>query len=93
MPRFWVGSVISRFSSQILIKMLTVGQLKKALKGIDDKTPIYLADHDHSEWETNGQANRVEVINQKDFDQWTQDRLKKDSQFKIDGTYVVIRVG
>ncbi len=73
--------------------MLTVGQLKKALKGIDDKTPIYLADHDHSEWETNGQANRVEVINQKDFDQWTQDRLKKDSQFKIDGTYVVIRVG
>jgi len=73
--------------------MLTVGQLKKALKGIDDKTPVYLADHDHSEWETNGQANRVEVINQKDFDQWTQDRLKKDSEFKIDGTYVVIRVG
>jgi len=73
--------------------MLTVGQLKKALKGIDEKTPVYLADHDHLEWETNGQANRVEVINQKDFDQWTQDRLKKDSQFKIDGTYVVIRVG
>jgi alpha-N-acetylglucosamine transferase len=73
--------------------MLTVGQLKKALKGIDEKTPVYLADHDHSEWETNGQANRVEVINQKDFDEWTQDRLKKDSQFKIEGTYVVIRVG
>ena len=73
--------------------MLTVGQLKKALKGIDDKTPVYLADHDHSEWETNGQANRVEVINQKEFDQWTQDRLNKDSQFKIDGNYVVIRVG
>jgi hypothetical protein len=73
--------------------MLTVGQLKKALKGIDDKTPIYLADHDHSEWETNGQANQVQVINQKDFDQWIQARLKKDSQFKIDGNYVVIRVG
>lgn len=73
--------------------MLTVGQLKKALKGIDDKTPVYLADHDHSEWETNGQADRVEVINQKDFDQWIQDRLKKDNEFKIDGNYVVIRVG
>ena len=72
--------------------MLTVGQLKKALKGIDDKTPIYLADHDHSEWETNGQASSIDIVNQKNFDQWIQDRLERDSEFKIDGNYVVIRV-
>ena len=73
--------------------MLTVGKLKKLLKGIDDKTPIYLADHDHSEWETNGTASDVRIVNQNDFDEWTQKRLEKDEQFKIKGTYVVISVG
>ena len=73
--------------------MLTVGKLKKALKGIDDKTPVYLADHDHSEWETNGRASIVELINQKDFDDYIQGEIEKDSCFKIDGNYIVIRVG
>jgi len=72
---------------------LTVGKLKKLLKGIDDKTPIYLSDHDHSEWETNGRANDVELINQDDFDDWTKAKLETDYQFKIKGNYLVIRIG
>ena len=72
--------------------MLTVGKLKKALKGIPDSTPIYTVDHDHSEWETNGRANRVELVNQKDFDDRTQQELERNPEFKIKGSYLAIRV-
>lgn len=70
---------------------LTVGQLKKALKGIKDSTPVYLADHDHSEWETSSRANYLEVINQKDLDDYAKQKLEEDPYFKIKGEYVVIR--
>ena len=60
---------------------------------MDDKTPIYLADHDHSEWDTNGAANDVRIVNHEDFDKWTQKGLEKDYQFKIKDTYVFISVG
>lgn len=72
--------------------MLTVGKLKKKLKGIPDSTPIYTADHDHSSWETNGLASQVEFLNQNDMSDMEKEFLEEDPVFKIKGSYVVIRV-
>lgn len=70
---------------------MTVGELIKKLKGLDGNLPVYISDHDHSEWETNGKLNSVYKVNQKDMDKWNKKHL--DPIFKIEGEYLVLRVG
>jgi hypothetical protein len=68
--------------------MLTVADLRKALKGVSGKTPVVTKDHDHSKYEWNGYASSVQVLNQKDADPWDE---PKDN-WKIEGDYVAISV-
>lgn len=71
---------------------LTVGKLKKALRGLPDNMPVYTRDHDHSEWETNGRASDAVVLNQADMDDYAQQSLDENSEFKIEGDYFVVGV-
>lgn len=72
---------------------LTVGKLRDILKGLPDNMPIYTADHDHSEWETNGRASYAEVRNQKDMSDYAKECLERDKGiFKRKGKYFVIGV-
>lgn len=72
--------------------MLTVGKLKKALKGLPDNTPVYTQDHDHAEYETNGLARYATLMNQKDATDYQRKQQDLDGDFKIEGPYLVIRV-
>jgi len=71
---------------------MTVGELRKALKGLPANMPCYNVDHDHSEWETNGRTKYAEVRNQKDMDDYAKQCLEKDQFFKIKGRYLAIGV-
>jgi len=77
-----------------IIMGLTVGDLKKALRGLPKDMPVYTQDHDHAEWETNGLAGWCGVRNQLDMDDYAQEQLSKDKDdcFKIDGDYFVVKV-
>ncbi len=68
--------------------LLTVSQLRKKLKGIDCKLPVYIADHDHGTYETNGRLSFVRVVNQAD-----NEIERIEPQFIIKGKYLVLRVG
>lgn len=68
---------------------MTVKQLKEKLKGVPDNTPVYLADHDHADYETNCLAYSVHIQNQKDAGaDWHNNKF--NDAFKIKGTYLVI---
>ena len=71
---------------------MTIKELRKQLRGLDENLEIYTADHDHSEWETNGKASCVEVRNQSEMDGYAKESLRKNPEFKIDGYHVVIKV-
>lgn len=71
---------------------MTVGELRKALRGLPSNMPCYNVDHDHSEWETNGRTRYAEVRNQKDMGEYAQESLRKDPGFKIKGRYLAIGV-
>jgi len=72
---------------------LTVGELKKALKGINNNVPVFNVDHDHSEWETNGAAGYAELRNQNNMSNYAKECLEKDDGiFKIKGNYFAIGV-
>jgi hypothetical protein len=47
---------------------------------------VYIANHDHSEWETDALTNNVRVRNQEDYDV----DYKKEGQPIIKGNYIVI---
>ena len=70
---------------------LTVSQLRQKLKGLDGKLPVYISDHDHGTFETNGKLGNVNKLNQEDMDDLDKNSL--DDVFKIKGTYVSLRVG
>lgn len=65
---------------------MTAKELRKALKGIPDNTPIYIRDHDHDTYETNSKARNAELLNQVDMGQ--PDEL--DECYRIEGDYFVI---
>jgi len=70
---------------------MTVADLRKAIKGVDGKMPIYSRDHDHSTYETNGPIGLVEVLDQEDMDEW--DKKSLDEPHIIKGKYLVIATG
>jgi hypothetical protein len=65
---------------------MTLKQLRKQLRGLDENMQIYIANHDHSEWETDALTSHVDVRNQKDYDV----DYKSEGQPIIDGNYIVI---
>lgn len=73
---------------KIFIKTgLTVGDLKDQLFHVPDKTPVYIADHDHGDFETNSRAFSVALLNQKNAAKTGQ---KISKEFVINGDYLVI---
>lgn len=70
---------------------MTVAELRKELRGIPGDMPVYIADHDHAEWETNSIAGCVFVVNQTTLSNNDRRELDKDPNFKIKGKYLVIR--
>ena len=61
-------------------------ELRKQLRGLDENMQVYIANHDHSEWETDALASHVDVRNQQDYDK----DYKKEGQPIIYGNYIVI---
>ncbi len=72
---------------------MTVSQLRKKLKGIDGNLPVYIADHDHAEYETNSIANQAYVVDYKDLSDYSKEQMKKrgDEFSRQAKKYLVIR--
>ncbi|HYD90495.1 MAG TPA: hypothetical protein VEA37_03290 [Flavobacterium sp.] len=70
---------------------LKVKDLIKKLKKFDGDLPVYIADHDHATFETNGQAYSVHIVDQKNMDKAAKARQKEF--YKIEGEYIIISVG
>ena len=64
---------------------MTVSDLRKQLKGVDGKLIVYTADHDQSEYETNGIVNFAFVVDQ------SENEYDVEDIFKIEGKYFVLR--
>lgn len=71
---------------------MTIKELRKQMRGLDENLEIYTADHDHSEWETNGKTFCAEVRNQSEMNEHAKESLNQNPEFKIDGDYFVINV-
>tara|TARA_R110000772_G_scaffold157229_1_gene268458 strand:- start:147 stop:350 length:204 start_codon:yes stop_codon:yes gene_type:complete len=65
---------------------MTLKELRKQLRGLDENMEVYIANHDHSEWETDALTCYVRVENQEDYDV----DYKKEGQPIINGDYIVI---
>lgn len=74
---------------------MTLKQLLKELNKIGRQhgydMPIYTADHDHSECETNSLVGRIEIIDQYYARVGEKENLNRNPEFKITGPYIVIR--
>ena len=69
---------------------MTVSELRKKLKGINGKLPVYIADHDHGEYDVNSIANQVFIVNRDEMSNWdkkNEDQSQRDNPKK----YLVIR--
>lgn len=66
--------------------------IKKSVKRDSRQYARFTADHDHSEFETNGRAGHAELKNQKNAEQYQKEYLDKNDFFKIKGNYFVIKV-
>lgn len=76
---------------------MTVGELKKKLRDIPNEAVVYTADHDHSEWESNGQVSSVIYIENQEAEfpegTYAREELEADGGvFKIDTPYVLLKV-
>jgi hypothetical protein len=71
--------------------MLTVKELRKALRGVPDNMPVYIADHDHAEYGTNSIAGLAYVVDQNELNEFEKESLERNPEFKIKGKYFVIR--
>lgn len=72
---------------------MTVGELKKALRGLPNDMIVMCADHDHAEWETNGTPSSAGVVNQKYMSDYAHQELEKnDGVFKIKGDYFLLHI-
>jgi hypothetical protein len=69
---------------------MTVADLRKALKGVRGKTPVYTRDHDHGEYETNGLARMAELKDQADIPK--SERHYLNPIFHIEGKYFIVSV-
>lgn len=72
---------------------MTVSELRKLLKNMDGRMQVYAADHDHSDWETNGPVRSVEIVEQSKMDSYAKEYLNRFPEYKIRGKYVCLRVG
>ena len=68
---------------------MTIKELRKKLRGLDENMKVYIANHDHSEWETDGLASNADIRNQDDFKGELLDE-PDNSQPTINGDYLVI---
>lgn len=67
---------------------MTVGELKQKLKGVPDNLQVYISDHDHGTYETNGKLGFVSVLDQKD----KSETEILDKIYYIKGKYVCLTV-
>lgn len=65
---------------------MTLKELRRKLRGLDPNMQVYIANHDHSEWETDARVTNVDVRNQNDYDV----NYEKEGQPIIDGDYIVL---
>lgn len=70
---------------------LTVGKLRKCIRGVNPNMVVYIADHDHAEYETNSVAGLAYVVDQSNLSEFEKERLDKNPELKIEGKYFVIR--
>ena len=68
---------------------MTIKELRKKMRGLDENMEVFVANHDHSEWETDALANSVDVRNQEDYIEELQNERDR-AQPKIEGDYLVI---
>jgi len=71
---------------------MTIKELKEVIKDLPDNMPVYAADHDHSEWETNGPVRFVDVVDQSKLDEYEHMLLKQNPEYKIKGRYLVLHL-
>ena len=68
---------------------MTIKELRKKLRGLDENMQIYISNSDHNEWETDALTYAVDVRNQDEFkEELEQDRV--GLQPTIKGDYLVI---
>ena len=79
--------------------IMTVKDLRKAMRGLDPNTPVYTRAHDNEDWETQGPVTSVELFDQSDPD--IQERMSEEScrglrgklhvqANRIDGAYLLL---
>lgn len=66
---------------------MNVSDLRKAIRRLDGNMPVFIADHDHGEYEYNSIAGSAKVMNQ---DGKTASQ-EIGHEFIIEGDYLVIR--
>ena len=65
---------------------MTLKELRKQLRGLDENMEVFISNHDHSEWKTDARTSSVDVRNQDDYDI----DYKQEGQPIIEGNYIVI---
>lgn len=73
---------------------MTVKQLIAKLKKMPQGLPIYIADHDHGQYETNSIVGTCEIVDKEDMDESEKERTTEKFYEAFNGTpnkYVVIR--
>jgi hypothetical protein len=68
---------------------MTLKELRKELRGLDENMQVFIANHDHSEWETDACTSSVDVRNQDDYKDELENELDS-AQPTIEGNYIVI---
>lgn len=69
---------------------MTVSELRKYLKGVPGSMPVYIADHDHAEFEVNSIAGYAEVMDKRDADA-ERERATNYQFDNLPNKYLVIR--
>lgn len=68
---------------------MTLKELRKQLRGLDENMQVFIANHDHSEWETDACTSSVDVRNQDDYKEELKNE-RDNAQPTIEGNYIVI---
>lgn len=72
---------------------MTVSELRKKLKGLKGDMPVYISDHDHGEYETNGSLGSVKVINHSNMDEMDLKSHRRDGFEIKHGDYLSLKAG
>lgn len=72
---------------------MTVSELRNNLKGLSGDMPIYISDHDHGTYETNGNLRSANVVDHADMSDEDIRRHKYNGFEIMKGKYLSLRVG